>query len=612
MFFKKRGIFLPLVLFLLLVLAMLGYMFNRITQSEFRQAYFMSDMMRAQFIAEAVMHEILAESRAKMNNELRDTFIDGGQLSLGDIGKYDNFYDDFDNLEGDATTNPVSFKVDYFAECTNINQFNSTGDILGTLNIVVEADVNSVNRRIRTSWDYKVVDTRPVGNEYTFMVGRSDSNSFNHSNHFFVNAEDSAGISIGGEAVIDLHKHYNTKGEYDLSNWALHQNMNSEQSLIPGGSDDGRTQISQAADVENNEPYESSLTGQNRNSAVVDGSDPFPSDYEQEHMMDCNGGTETVDFPSKLQNEGWFTFNTGYKNGNPYTHFFGRNVEYSNVDTYGNIQKRYTVYNEKWTNSEPIMGWNPQKPGTPECDEVPKYKIPIPCQIHMNANDWTPGDTWKVDVWEEAVLKDYKTQDSNFNSSAVWQGEQTSVDLNLKGNFSDYKKTATRYVEDFPSDRWDTFLAPGSKNMYLEGVVATDNATVETGNYFKTPGMIVAEKNIEVNSSLEPDGKLSYESGEFFKQINVLSLVGFNTITNDNSKKEGTGFYSENNFNSNMDINGNITIKNLNGAKQFEGGLTYDTTLASSDFTVDGDKSYVVSLSPIPSSFIILNNMEDR
>ncbi|MFA5480348.1 MAG: hypothetical protein WC337_10030, partial [Candidatus Muiribacteriota bacterium] len=168
---NKRGIFLPLVIIILLVLGMMGYVFNRVSSTEFRQAYFMSDMMRAQMIAEAAVEEIMADIRAKMNNEdeFRKAFIEGGDIKKYTLEHAKKFKDDLYAMEDDATTNPVSYSVKAKVYCKkdNLEVINSTEDKIGTLVIEVISEVNSVAREIKVSFDYKVVDVRPVGNKYT-------------------------------------------------------------------------------------------------------------------------------------------------------------------------------------------------------------------------------------------------------------------------------------------------------------------------------------------------------------------------------------------------------------------------------------------------------------
>jgi hypothetical protein len=599
----KKGIFLPLVLFFLLVLAMLGIMFNRNSQTEFRQAYFTSDMMRAHMIAEAALEEALAETRAKLNNEFRDKFIDGGKLSIN-LQYSKDLKSDIISLEDGATTNPVSYSVSVKAECTNIKSLNDCDDKLGTLVFEVNCSVNKVRRDIRTSYDYKVVDVRPVGNEYCFMVENASKNAFNNAPEFYINSTGSKGISIGkGDIEINLHKEYASKNDWNGID--LHNNKNSTQSLIPGGGSKPKESKS-AESIKNNEPWEDEDKGQ-----LKDADNITKEPYEPKD--DC-GDQVMFDPP------GNFPFNCGYVKGHTYTHLFGVNCNYSNTKLFGQVKGVYSIKEYKYTNIPHVR--SPE-----ECDRYKQaYEAAKAAAMATivgaaaaeaagkaagmaaymtcacsNPNDWTDDDRWEAINLKEKVTCDYKTSDSELEKKYI----NINADLNYKGNFRKYKEVATRYVETFPGDIADTFYS--GSNLYLEGVVACSNAAVRGGN-IKTPGVIVTESNINFQGAIKGNQKLSYDSGSFFKQPSVLSLVAHNGLRNSDERKENTGFFANNLFDSSSsDILGNLVIMEL-PRKNFGEKLTYDKIFSSSEFCSDSGKAYVISVSPIPSSYIVLNN----
>ncbi|MCK9225325.1 MAG: hypothetical protein M0R46_13065 [Candidatus Muirbacterium halophilum] len=611
----KKGIFLPLVLFFLLVLAMLGIMFNRNSQTEFRQAYYTSDMLRAHMIAEAALEEALAETRAKLNNEFRNKFINGGKLSIS-LKHSKDLKSDVITLDDGATTNPISYSVSVKAECINVKSINDCDDKLGTLVYEINCSVNKVRRDLKTSYDYKVVDVRPVGNEFCFMVDDSATEAFNNPPNFFVDARTSFGISIGKSAInIDLHQPYDKISQWGPSNnLDLHSEGDHEKSLIPGGTE--RKKESHDMDMNTipgtNKPYEKKEKGTMGDAiAVHGGKTEFEHDSYPESCGKNNGST-TVNY----EDPGIFSFNSGLYKGKSRTHFLGKNCETAEgVNFYGDIKKIFTIwgYNyEDIQHANKMMCakfWSECATCISTCGSV--SSDPQPCAAHKNAADWTRDDKWNVRIIKERAELPYETSEAKIkNKKSVPWNER----INYKGNFSAIKKTATRFVETFPGPLRDTFIA--NNNIYLEGNVVCNNAEIKSLNTFRTPGGIVARDSINISGNLKNGTKVSYSdsyfSGDFFKSENVLSVISYNTIINSGGIKKGVGFMAENLFKStDMTIQGNLTLKRLdrkNFGNNSNYSLKYDNTFISKKYLIDSGKSYVISVSPIPSSYIVLNN----
>ncbi|PLX16786.1 MAG: hypothetical protein C0601_09370 [Candidatus Muiribacterium halophilum] len=304
-----------------------------------------------------------------------------------------------------------------------------------------------------------------------------------------------------------------------------------------------------------------------------------------------------------FQPKGNFPFNCGYVGESSYTHFFWDNCE-TGKDTkmHGDIKKRYSVKEYKFFN----IGHISPKESCKVKKSTP-YSLGPPCAAHMNYNDWTADDKWWVETMKDKVEKEYKTTGEYEGSPISKDGE-----INFKGDFNEFMKSASRVVgtpsdlKEWPGDEKDTYISHGK--LYLEGIVACGSANFPEDVEYRTPGMIISQGEMKTQKRISPGDKVQADSEEFFEQESILGLVAFGSIK-DSSSKEQVGFYTDQKFqNSDIDIKGNIVINRLS-SKDFGGRLVYGDKLNYSDVNIDDGKCMVITLSPIPSAYIVLNNV---
>ncbi|MDD5091906.1 MAG: hypothetical protein PHQ23_13445, partial [Candidatus Wallbacteria bacterium] len=74
---KNKGIFLPLVLILLVVLAILGVFMNKSAMHEYRYTYRSADHQRALYVAQGAIQSMLGNIKEEMNkdSDIRKVFV---------------------------------------------------------------------------------------------------------------------------------------------------------------------------------------------------------------------------------------------------------------------------------------------------------------------------------------------------------------------------------------------------------------------------------------------------------------------------------------------------------------------------------------------------------
>ncbi|MDD5091908.1 MAG: hypothetical protein PHQ23_13455 [Candidatus Wallbacteria bacterium] len=279
LFHQKKGLFLPLVLILLVVLTILGIFMNKSAQHEYRYTYRSSDHQRALYVAQATSQAALSYIRENMNQPgpIRKAFVNDAATAgllkgLASIGEYGaavkNLVNSLNSSESGAIIDRCKFASDFtvsLSASTRVNdQGTAYGDRIKRVIITVSVDwtgassnlrygagASTFEKKITHCFDAKIADVRPVGNRYVMMVanikGQDDFNGSDNAGalgeHFWVKyneQKESLGISInGGKSVIDLFGRYYKNKIWDKvridEHYDLHANQsNSMASLIPG------------------------------------------------------------------------------------------------------------------------------------------------------------------------------------------------------------------------------------------------------------------------------------------------------------------------------------------------------------------------------------------
>ncbi|MDD2716471.1 MAG: hypothetical protein PHW04_11335 [Candidatus Wallbacteria bacterium] len=300
----KKGIVLPLILVLLLVLCMLGLFMNKSAQYEYGFTFRSTDHLRALYLADAAIQATLAQIKEDMNKAgtVRDAMVGiGSGPVIKDTDLRPPYSIALSALEGTMNDNDGTnmidtcriVKIETDAKVSDSlllhqNLFTDPKKFFGdrTRRLIITAQITfsgagnqkqekrSFKKIVHQSFDVKVADVRPVGNRYVLMVAKIDDSKkdFNTGNHFWVKNKsdtgaESVGISIADkEAVVDLFplysghedwEKYKSDVKYDIFNNA--NDANSPKSLIPGWDDpmdDAFKPEDKDAFVADNEPWE--------------------------------------------------------------------------------------------------------------------------------------------------------------------------------------------------------------------------------------------------------------------------------------------------------------------------------------------------------------------
>ncbi|MDD2717874.1 MAG: hypothetical protein PHW04_18455 [Candidatus Wallbacteria bacterium] len=297
---SKKGIALPLVLVLLLVLSMLGIYLNKSAQHELSFTFRSADHLRAGYIADAAIQAALAQIEENMNRDglIREAMVRDEAtvklLTFNDLKEpyksaLSGLVDDMNNNDsGKNLIDTCCFEIKIEAAVSeSLKLHKDLSDKFGdrTKRLTINARVtfkgtgsklklNPFVKDVTQCFGVKISDVRPVGNRYVMMVaGINDSKKdFNTGDHFFVSnkpniGDPSEGISIGGkEALVNLFPLYS--GHEDWADGIKQKTSdllsdksktNSPASLIPGW-DESMDQAFKPEDTDNfvadNEPWE--------------------------------------------------------------------------------------------------------------------------------------------------------------------------------------------------------------------------------------------------------------------------------------------------------------------------------------------------------------------
>lgn len=603
---NSRAIALPLVLVLLSVLALMAIAINFMSVSGYRMGNRSSDHLKAMLLAESLIAEAEAEIRHKLNNEYFGAIQGGseGDLTLecsdGPLTRTlraDIVQEDTTGVTG--TVLASYFDIDDLKVEARVwgNASLPGADFMRMITISATASVNGFIKQLHATYDIKVVDVRPVANEYIMHVGHAGANDFNEGHLLVVKDTGSKGISIDGSTTINLHRDYIY--EDDWENWGdrecrdLYQgDKDSSKSLIPGGG-------SYNSEPYTNRPYTRSNLGDSGIlSALQSGrarnlltNSPAPG-LPFEIDTGCSDTARLWSDPHPHY------FNSGFRASQSTTSLFGYGVK-NPTTIHGNVKKRWVRWHYEFNN---IKGNSPYLP--PICPRTLKIPPDPPCAAHASTNDWSSNDRWMIAGPQEKTGP-YETSDSTFNSLAV----PLSAALNARGgaiDFDVFKQSATRVKQNLSTDDLTVF---SSNRIYPEGMLFLENvAELRDDLTNQTPGVIVARNEIKVPGSVEyRDAPLGRPGPDdtYFEKIPVLSLVGGQVSLGTAQVHSGIAANS-NIVQSSSKIKGNVAVGKI-ANNQFGGEIKWDNRLVS-ECTVPPN-NFVITMTPIVCAWVDTTNI---